>query len=251
MNRYILTLGLVLLTTSAFSQMLELDIHKYKLPEFLKIEEGLGSERLENKSNYISQKGVAQPIQFRRKQNGIPDLICYYFYFQYDSTIEHVLYEWDDGNFPGNKEDIKKSPDEINAFIDKYNELYDQIYKTYGESKSVGSLNDLSKIEAGDFNKKDIWKPNDSTEIIMFIVLSSKYEKKGIITIKPTYRIRLYVSNLKKKPIENGLAKLDENKAKELDIVFKNISSGFAEQKYLDKETLRRLPNVDCNYERP
>jgi hypothetical protein len=225
MNRHILTIGLFLITSSAFSQMLELDIHKNRLADFLKIEQSLGSERLESKSNYISQKGVAQPIQFKRKQNGIPDLICYYFYFQNDSTIDYILYEWDEGNFEGNNENLKKSPKEINAFIDKYNGLYNQISQAYGESKSEGSLNDLSKIEEGDFKKEDIWKPNDSTEIKSYIVLSSKYEKKGAMTINPAYRIRLYVSSLNKKTSENGLTKPDENKIKMLDSVLKTFLS--------------------------
>jgi hypothetical protein len=138
---------------------------------------------LVNKSSFISLPGVAQPLEFRRKEEAIPDLVAYYFYFTNDSTIDYILYEWDDENVKGHQEAVKKSSKETNAFIDKYKGLYRQISQTFGKSESDGSLTDLSKIETGGFNKGDVWKPDDSTKIDLSLVLSSKYETNGPVSI--------------------------------------------------------------------
>jgi hypothetical protein len=221
LTKYLLVFGYILISSFAYSQTLELDTHKKKLAAFLRLEDSLGSVRLENKSIYISGPGIAQPVEFRRKEEGIPDLVVYYFYYTNDSTINYILYEWDAGNVGGYQDTVKKSPKEINAFIAKYKGIDQQITQTFGKSESDGSLTDLSKIETGDFSKEDVWKPDDSTKIDLSLALSSKYEKRGAATTIPTYRIRLYVYNFNKKPDETGLQKLDENKIKELDSVVK------------------------------
>jgi hypothetical protein len=192
MNKHILTFTLLLLTNTTFSQAVELDIHGQRLSHFLKKELGLGGRLLENKSTYILQKGIAQPVMFEHKETNLPDLITYYFFYQKDSMIQYIRYEWDAG-YTG--EPVHKSPEEIDAFIVKYKDLYNQIFKAYGKSISEGNLTGLTKIETGNFRKKDIWHTGDNTEIELSIVLSGRYEKRGSITINPAYRIRLYVRN--------------------------------------------------------
>jgi len=223
MNRAILTFVLLSTTIISFSQEFLLDIHKNKLSDFVAFEQNLGSKRLENSSNYISQQGVAQPIQFRREQKGLPDLFAYYFFYQKDSTINYVLYEWDDNNSNGHKPIPKKSFEEIKLFIDKYKELHSLLYAAYGKSKTNGDLNDLSKIETGDFRKEDTWDMVDSSKIELSIVLSNKYEKNGAVTISRTYRIRLYITDISEKTNENKVIKPDEAKIKELDLLFKTF----------------------------
>lgn len=169
MTRHLFTAGFFCISIWSYSQTLELNIHKNKLSDFLKIENDLKSERLENNATYVTPNGVAQPILFKRKQTNFPDLIISYFYFQKDSSITHLLYEWDDKT--ANGQNPKKTSKEITSFIDKYNELYTQTFKNFGESKSEGDLNDLSKIETGDFKKTDTWKPNDSTDLELYIVV--------------------------------------------------------------------------------
>jgi hypothetical protein len=219
MIKHILPFAGILISIFARSQTLELDTHKKKLSDFLKLETTLGSERLENKSQFISESGVAQPIQFRRKEKDIPDLIVYYFYFRNDSAIDYIRYEWDDSDSKEPEKRSKKTPKEINAFIDKYNDLFSQISKAFGKSESEGNLTDLSKIETGDFQKQDVWKPDDSTKIDLSIYLSSKYESNGPVSDVPAYRIRLYCYNLTKPKNESSLQKPDEKKVKELDSV--------------------------------
>jgi hypothetical protein len=200
-----------------------MNIQNKKLADFLKIEQTLGSERLENKSRYISKTGLAHPIQFRRKQIGIPDLIIQYFYFEKDSTIDNIEYEWDETNIKGYQENATISYAEIAAFIIKYQELYSQIFNRYGKSKSEGNLEDTSKISTGNFEKTDTWNTADSTVIELYTILSNKYVKKGAMTITPTYRIRLNVQNLAENETKDDVLKPSENKFKELDSVFSSF----------------------------
>jgi len=224
MNRHILTIGLLLIGISVFSQKLEFDIKKNKLSDFLLIESKLGDERLENRSRHILQKGLAQPVEFRHPQKGLPDLVAYYFYYEKDSTLDNVLYEWDDNNFNNYAEIPRKSTDEIKNFIDKYEELYNQITKAYGRSEnSSGNLNDTAKIETGDFAKHDTWNTIDSTRIELVEILSHKYEKRGAITTPRVYRIRLSISTLSKKENEKKLENPDEKKITELDLIFQSF----------------------------
>lgn len=217
MNRLLITIGFILITISTYSQSIELNIHQNKLAYFLKVENELKSERFEDNQTYLTQKGIAPPILFKRKQFNLPDLIISYFYFQKDSTISSLNYEWDDKIADG--QNPKKTTEEINSFIDKYKELYNQIFKAFGASKSEGDLKDLSKIETGDFRKTDTWEPDDSTDIKLSSVLSSKYEKLGAMTIIPAYRIRLNIRNYSKNT--DLISKPDEGKIKEIDLVLK------------------------------
>jgi len=94
--RSILTIVFSAITVLTHSQTVELEIHKKKIRDFINIEQGLGSEKVENEATYVTQKGVAQPFLFKRKQTKLPDLIITYFFFDKDSSISSILYEWDD-----------------------------------------------------------------------------------------------------------------------------------------------------------
>jgi hypothetical protein len=223
--KLLFTLGLILIGRYTYSQPLELDTHHKKLADFLQLENSLGSLRLEDKSNYISGEGVAQPVEFKRKEKGIPDLLVNYFYYKKDSAIDYILYEWDEKNFNRGQENTQLSSTEINALINKYKYLYNRVVQRFGKSDSTGSLTDLSKIKTGDFKREDTWKPDDSTSLNLYIVLSSKYEKNGPVTIDPTYLIRLYIKTLPKEAEESGFEKPDENKVKQLDSVLQAFMS--------------------------
>jgi hypothetical protein len=86
-------------------------------------------------------------------------------YYRQDSTIDHLLYEWDMPH---------SSDDDIKAFTIKYKVLYTEVFHAYGGSKGEGNL-DL-------FIMKDTWKPDDSTEIEL--------------QMDPSYRIILQVRNI-------------------------------------------------------
>jgi hypothetical protein len=205
----------IILTHFASGQNLQLDIHGNRLRDFINLEKSLDSKNVKSESNYVSERGVAQPEIYRRKEEKVPDLLSYYFYYEKDSTINYILYEWDESNFAGFKENATKTNAEIANFIEKYNQLYTQVAAKYGKSEQKGDLTDISLAEKG-MTRTDNWRPNDSTEIEMYTTLSNKYEKKGAVTTNPTYRIRLYIRNTKTTNTEAQM-QLSEEKVKTLD----------------------------------
>jgi len=152
MNRgHILSIGFCLIAISAVAQKFELNIHGKNLSDFIKLEKALGSEKYESKTNYMSLKGLAQPLIYRHKEDSLPVLLCYYFYFQKDSTIDYVSYEWDETNFKEHGEFDPKTPKEIKAYRDKYEEIYNQIFSAYGASKNISRPDDAADKSKGDF----------------------------------------------------------------------------------------------------
>lgn len=91
-------------------QNIEFNIHSKKLNDLTKIEQSLGIARVVDKSNYISEQGIAQPEVYRRQSPSLPDLFVYYFYYKSDSTISHILYEWDEIHSATYKEGTKNYP---------------------------------------------------------------------------------------------------------------------------------------------
>ena len=199
----------LLITNFVFCQKLEYDIKEKKLNYFLTIEEELGSKLIPNTSEYWSKKGIAQPIQYEREQTEITNLIVQYFFYEKDSTIAYILYEWDVRNF-NESSNNKQSSDFQKRMIEQYNKLDNEIISQLGEAtKITGSLENFSKVEErGGLKKKKIWKQGDNFEIEMYIGLSNYYLEQGKMKIPTFHRIRLYVRNVK----DSEKNKLTENK---------------------------------------
>ena len=195
MKSLILLLSL-LFSLNAVSQI-ELDITNKTLKELLAKEAAAGGKLIPTTSRYISASDeVAQPVRFQRKEQVIPDLIVEYFYFEVDSLMNEVLYEWDISNF-NDSQNNPQSKEVQFAMIAKYKKLVQMLTAKYGAGNSTGSLEDLSDIESSSgLRRKDVWQPNTATKITMYITLSNFYKKSGIVTMSPTHRIRLYVTNL-------------------------------------------------------
>ena len=217
--KYTLILGFLLIGIAVFGQEFEFDIHNTSLNQYLEMEEKLGSEKIPNIRNHVSFDGTAQPIKFKRKQKVISDLVAYYYFKEKDSVMSHILYEWDESllTLKSNTND-KKSKKYQKALIKKYYDLEKTITDIYGKPESEGDLSNLKQAnEKGGLKKKDKWFPNDSTEIEMYTSVSNYYEKRGMVTIAPTHRIRLYIRNTKnEKKIE---PKLSEKKLDTLKII--------------------------------
>jgi hypothetical protein len=191
---------------------IELDIHGKKIDYFRNLEQELGSTKFSSDQTYISSGNVAQPEIFLRKEKNLPDLLVYYTYFKNDSTISEINYEWDVYNFDKKDNNIKSLDFEKNL-ITKYNSIIEIISARFGESEVKGSLNDLSKINTNEgLKRSDVWKPSDSLKIYAYTTISNYFKKDGFVTVNPTHRIRLYVSNLKQENPE----KLSEEKSKYL-----------------------------------
>lgn len=192
-------LAFLFISLSAVGQEYNFDIHQTSLSDYVKMEEKLGSQRIPTNSNHVSFSGDAQPIKFLRKEKDIPDLTAYYFFKKADSTMSYILYEWDVYNFE-KQANNQKSLEFQKALISKYGSLEDLLNSKYGEANTIeGDLSNIQLTKDRDgLKKKNIWIPNDSTEIEMYTAISNFYEKKGMVTRNPTHRIRLYVRNTKK-----------------------------------------------------
>jgi len=217
-------LGLLLIGITVYGQEFNFDIHNTTLNEYLEMERKLGSEQIPNIRNHVSADN-AQPIKFKRKQKVISDLVGYYYFKKKDSTMSHILYEWDESllTLKANTND-QKSKKYQKALIRKFNELEKMITDIYGEPFSEGDLSDL-RIANDDIKgglKKNVkWFPNDSTEIEMYANVSNYYEKRGMVTTSPTHRIRLYIRNTKKE--ERVTPELTEERIDSLNVISKKF----------------------------
>jgi hypothetical protein len=90
-----------MLTYFATGQSLQLNIQTKKLQDLIKLEDSLGSKKIKSESEYMSEPGIAWPETYRRKESKVPDMFCYYFYYEKDSSIDYILYEWDESKFTG------------------------------------------------------------------------------------------------------------------------------------------------------
>jgi len=143
-------------------------------------------------SQYLDVPGIGQPLIFRRTEKLLPDLLVYYFPNTKDSTINYVLYEWDESNFTKDRQAVKQPLEKLKPYIDKYTALKQQAVAFFGEPETSGSMNDLTLIEAGKFRQKDYFVKN-GVSLEMYIALSNKQETNGIVSILPTHRIRMYI----------------------------------------------------------
>ena len=195
--RKLCTTVLLFIGITVFGQEFGFDIHNYSLLDYIHMEERLGSERIPTTSNHVSFNGEAQPIKFQRKEKLIPDLITYFYFKKEDSTMTKVLYEWDVRHFKETNElNVTQSKKVQKALIRKFNSLEHKLTELYGKPQSDGDLSDMNQAnEKGGLQKNDKWYPNEGIEIEMYTVVSNFYEKRGLITTAPTYRIRLYIRN--------------------------------------------------------
>ena len=119
-----LIFGILFISTSAFGQEFNFDIHNTSLSEYLKMEKNLGSQRIPTTSNHVSFSGNAQPIKYQREEKIIPDLIVYYYFKEKDSTMSHVLFEWDVRHFRSQEDRYQKESEELEqTLIAKYKSL--------------------------------------------------------------------------------------------------------------------------------
>lgn len=204
----------LLMSQFCFSQnIVQIDIERKKLEDFVQLENKLGSKAYKTDENYISPKPVLQPVIFERKEKEIPNLLVFYTPYKKDSTISEILYEWDVYNFDKG-DNVQKTLSFNKAMIKKYHELVNEVSKKYGKSKQQGSLDNISLVNLKEgLKRNDNWEISKNVKVYSYITLSEYYEKNGMITTPPTHRIRLYVTNENNEKREEG-AVLSEEKIK-------------------------------------
>jgi len=199
--------------------LIQTDINGKNIKYFIDLEQNLNSEIYKSKETYISPYDVHQPIIFKRKENGIPNLLVYYTFYKKDSTISEILYEWDVYNFE--KQDKNKKPLTFDKkLIKKYKSIVEEISKNYGKGRQEEDLVNLSLLntERGLY-RKDNWQVDESLTVNSSINLSEFYNKEENVTTNPTHRIRVYVTNNNDKK----LPEIDKDKIIQYDIYFNNF----------------------------
>jgi hypothetical protein len=152
----------------------------------------------------------------------MPDLLAYCYFYKNDSAIDHLLYEWDKSNMPGTQEDTRLPISQVLNLRKQYNDLVALISASFGKAETKGSIEDTSQLAQGGLSRDDKWQPNDSTALATYTNLSSKYEHAGAVTTATTYRIRLYVMNIRaaaSPPSSPAAAPLNETVIRSLDSV--------------------------------
>lgn len=189
MKKFLLILFFFSCPILLFAQI-NLDIKNKKINFFKALEVKNKSVLLKDKSHYLNNEQVYQPIIYKRKkQNDLPDLLVYYFYYKRDSTISYILYEWED------KSDTVMALSQTKTLYAKYNELLTQINAKFGKSETQGNLRDSSDLAYKDYlRRSDQWR-NDSTDIQSYVVLSNKHPIAKNIQVLPTHTIRLFVGS--------------------------------------------------------
>ncbi|PAW94017.1 hypothetical protein CKK33_11140 [Mucilaginibacter sp. MD40] len=168
------------------------DIKNKNIAEIRSYETNLKSKPVDLWSTYINPPGIADPVVFERPEKNVPNLWVYYFANAKDSTINNILYEWDDSNFTEDHHATTQPTTVLMNYVNKYKELLAQVSANYGTPETTGSIEDLSAIETGRVKRKDVFRKN-GVEVEMYIVLSNNELTNGIVTISPTHRIRLYI----------------------------------------------------------
>ncbi|AMR32756.1 hypothetical protein A0256_15660 [Mucilaginibacter sp. PAMC 26640] len=193
MKTFVVSLLILLgLQSTSFAQY-AFDIKDKTMAYARGYEKAAKSTPVEPSSQYLSGADVGQPLIYRRKENLLPDLLVYYFPNTKDSTINSILYEWDESNFTKNHQAITQPIEKLSPYIDRYLVLKKQAEAIFGTSETGGSANDAALIETGRFKLKDGFL-KDGVTVEMYVVLSNKQETNGIVSILPTHRIRMYVS---------------------------------------------------------
>lgn len=213
MNNYLFIIAILFCSNNLFGQSIQLDLKDISLDQLLEIEHSLNSQRIENTSNYISSKALAQPIIFKRKSEIIPDLEVQYFFYEADSAMHKILYEWDLSNFEKERDNPQDSTF-LMAMINQFNSLNRLIDSTFQSSSSTDATLDLETITNGSRGMKitNEWSPNQSLEITNHMTLKNKFKKTNSISTFPTvHKIRLYVEKIIPDPNAQLNPKLKEN----------------------------------------
>lgn len=181
----------------AIGQEIPTNIHGKKMKTFIDLEKKLGGKPYQPEGDIIISNEWGFPLIYRRTEKDIPDLVVTYNFGKQDSLMHSIEYEWDMTKF-----DLKQETQPLNiqkAFIKKYLSLVKQLDQKIGKSEQKGDLDDLAKIDLkGGLSRSDVWKPNDTTYISLYAIFSNYQEEKGNVKIRPTNRIRLGISKMKK-----------------------------------------------------
>jgi hypothetical protein len=222
MPKFLATLFLLIFSLSAFTQTWMLETRGKTIGYFIHVEDKLGSAAFKYRYSYIGKSGLAQPIQYRRKENNVPDLLVTYYFYRSDSVIDNIEYNWNETQFRDTFDSKdRKSPAEIAPYLKKFKEIYSGIRAQYGEGKMKGNM-DTSGIASDQFRLENEvrWQLKDSSKLTLSIYLSNKYMVSGNTYSYPQYHITLTVENPLRPNESSEEVRLSDEKIHALDSTY-------------------------------
>ena len=164
---------------------------------FLKKEQEIKSEKSDNKTSFFRRTFEAKSEKFFRTESSKfqPLPIVDYVYDNKTRKTKEIHYEWDKRNHLAQKEKNNvriETKERSNEFISYFKHLSNYLNENLGENKRNGSL-DMDKTLSYEFIEiTDKWE-TEKLSCELYMIFSNHYEKRGIMEIKPTHRIRLKI----------------------------------------------------------
>jgi len=170
-----------------------------KVAPYLVMEQKMGSTNFPGKISLRKTTGKVQSLAFKRKENGIPDLLVTYTFTEKDSVLKGIDYEWNPIYADSARKDMPKQIQK--RMVKKYQELMLMFFSKLGKRDEIGDLRDLSHLDdLWGISQRNKWVYNDTTDIY----LVSRFVNWHILpegdTVRPTNMIRLSLKRIPKLP---------------------------------------------------
>ena len=157
-------------------------------------ERTLESKSSEEKDSFLGRKYQAKSEKFIRTQNSDfqPLPVVNYVYDNATKKVMEIHYEWDIINHLPKEEKYNvriESEERAEEFISYYQFLNYKVTEQMSEGIREGSLEMDRTLSYEFIEVTDRWN-SDSLKCELYMIFSNHHEKKGMIEIKPTHRIR-------------------------------------------------------------
>lgn len=172
-------------------------IQKKPLVWYLEKEKEIKSIKPQNKTSVFRKTYTAKNEQFLRTQfcNFKPLPAVNYIYNDNSKEIKEINYEWDIKNHLTQKEKSNiriETKEKSEEYISHYRYLYDYLSQNIGKSIRQGSLDMDKNLNYEYLEITDKWE-TDKLSCELYMIFSNQHDKKGVMVINPTHRIRLKI----------------------------------------------------------
>ncbi|MFT6867722.1 MAG: hypothetical protein ACJA08_002566 [Cyclobacteriaceae bacterium] len=161
---------------------------------YLKKEQSIESESSEDKVSFMGRTYQAKSEKlFRTELSDFHPLpVVNYVYDDATRKVMEVHYEWDIINHLPKEEKYNvriESKTRAEEFVSYFETLNTSITQQLGEGAREGSLTMDTTLEYEFIEVTDKWESVNLT-CELYMIFSNHHEKKGVMEIKPTHRIR-------------------------------------------------------------
>ncbi|MCL5246916.1 hypothetical protein M4I21_13925 [Cellulophaga sp. 20_2_10] len=198
----LITLLVLLVVTTGFCQVSNLDLNKFPLSTYLEAENNFPGGQILN-SDYHTVSDDLGLLSFIRKDNDIADvdIVARYIYYKKDSLILELINEWDVANHNkklNNKKDLEFRKNMLSFYLKGENAMI----ASMGDGTIEGSM-PLEITENNTYYKSIIWNLENAL-IKLSITMSNNYNKEtGEF---PTHKVvvSMVATNITDRPAYTG-----------------------------------------------